>query len=251
MRRPLIFVTPTTQRSGAEMQDHAISLGSRYLQALWDAGGMAVALPLLTDRARIAEVVAAADGLVISGGDDLAPERYWPDVPAHLRSTCDCAEPERDEMEMILIEEVFRARRPLLAICRGHQAVNVALGGTLYVDLPSERPTDIRHCQMERKYEVIHDVTVLPDAGMAALYGRPTLGVNSTHHQAIHRLAAPLRPTLISTDGLIEGTELRPEEAGRLPWFASVQFHPERLYDRLPEHARLFRGFVEACRSPK
>ncbi len=103
---------------------------------------------------------------------------------------------------------------------------------------------------MDRRFEVVHPVEVAPDSQAAALYRTRTLGVNSTHHQAIHRLADPLKVTLSAADGVIEGTELREENADLLPWFASVQFHPERLYGTHPEHARLFPGFVQACTRP-
>ena len=125
--------------------------------------------------------------------------------------------------------------------------MNVALGGTLYVDLPTQRPGDIAHAQMDRRFEPVHPVEVAPDSQAALIYRLRTLGVNSTHHQAIHRLADPLRATLTAADGVIEGTELQAASAGLLPWFASVQFHPERLYADHPEHARLFRAFVRAC----
>jgi putative glutamine amidotransferase len=100
---------------------------------------------------------------------------------------------------------------------------------------------------MNRRFEVVHPVDIVPDTQTAAIYRTKTLGVNSTHHQAIHRLADPLRITLSAADGVIEGTELRSESSGLLPWFASVQFHPERLYATHSEHSRMFRAFVHAC----
>lgn len=247
-RRPLILASPSTQRSGIEMQDHAISLGSRYLDAILDAGGLPLTLPLTTDRAILAEAVRQCDGVMITGGDDIAPGIYWPDVPESLLKTCDLAEPARDVMELELLREVFEQRKPLLAICRGHQLVNVMLGGTLHVDIPSERPGAFRHSQMDRKYEQVHEITVAADSRLAAIWKQTTLGVNSTHHQAVNKIAKPLRAVAHGPDGIIEACEFRPEEADLLPWFASIQFHPERLYSKFPEHARLFQAFVKACR---
>ncbi len=246
--RPLILVTPSTQITGAELLDHSISVGSRYLDAILVAGGLPVALPLTTDRKSLRAFLERADGVLLTGGDDLAPVLHRPDVSAELLSRCECAEPARDLMELTILDELFKMPKPLLAICRGHQLVNVALGGTLYVDLPSERPGHVLHAQMARRFEVVHSVDVLPGSGMRALYRRTSLGVNTTHHQAIHRLAEPLAATLLAPDGVIEGTELRPEHAGLLPWFRSVQFHPERLFDRHPEHACLFAAFTGAAR---
>lgn len=246
--RPLILVTPSTQVTGAELLDHSISVGSRYLQAILAAGGLPVALPLVTDRAELRAYLERADGVVLTGGDDVAPAIHRPGVTPELLAKCECAEPARDLMELSLLDELFKAPRPLLAICRGHQVMNVALGGTLYVDLPTERPGHVNHSQIPRKYETVHAVEVVPGTGMHAIYQRAMLGVNTTHHQAIHRLASPLAATLLAPDGVIEGTEFRPEEPPLLPWFRSVQFHPERLYDKHPEHALLFQAFVAAAR---
>ncbi len=247
MGRPTILVTPSTQASGVEFLDHSISVGSRYLEAVLDAGGLPVALPQVTHRGRLAEYVEKADGILLTGGDDIQPRVYWPDVPDELTAKCEFPEPDRDVMELTLLDELFKRPKPLLAICRGHQLVNVALGGTLYVDLPSQRPGDISHAQMPRRFEPVHEVEILPDSHAATIYGRRFVGVNSTHHQAIHRVAEPLRVCMTATDGVIEGTELRPEHSDLLPWYASVQFHPERLYRKQPEHSRLFKAFVCAC----
>lgn len=246
--RPLILVTPSTQLTGAELLDHSISVGSRYLQAVLDAGGLPLALPLVTDRAQLRAYLELADGVMLTGGDDLAPAIHRPQVTPELLARCDCAEPARDLMELCLLDELFKSPRPLLAICRGHQVVNVALGGTLYVDLPTERPGRVNHLQISKKYEAVHLVEVTPGSAMESTYQRLSLGVNTTHHQAIHRLAAPLTATLMAPDGVIEGTELRPEEKPLLPWFRSVQFHPERIYEKHPEHAQLFLAFVAAAR---
>jgi len=246
--RPLILVTPSTQRSGAELLDHSISVGSRYLQAVAAAGGLPLSLPLTTDREELRAYLQRADGVLLTGGDDLAPSIHRPKISAELLAKCECAEPARDVMELALLEELFQRPLPLLAICRGHQVMNVALGGTLYVDLPTERPGHINHSQIPRKYEIVHPVEITPDSQMAAMYGRTSLGVNTTHHQAIHRLAEPLAATLLAPDGVIEGTELRRDKPPLLPWFRSVQFHPERLYDQHPEHALLFASFVHAAR---
>ena len=245
--RPLILVTPSTQTDGVELSDHAISVATRYLQALIDAGGFPLVLPVNEDPALIADAVASADGLLLTGGDDIDPHLHWPDVPADLLQTCTCAEPIRDRFELAVIREVLKQKKPLMAICRGHQLFNIALGGTLYVDLPTQRPGPILHPQFERRFERVHEAEIVSGTQLERVAGLPRLEINSTHHQAIHQLAGPLRVSLVATDGVIEGTELKPEHAGLLPWFASLQYHPERLYQRWPEHGRLFHAFVKAC----
>jgi putative glutamine amidotransferase len=251
MKRPLILVTPSTESAGIELSDHAVSVSTRYLQALQDAGALPLVLPVTDDRELLAQAVAMADGVLLTGGDDIDPHLHWPDVPSELLATCDCADPARDRCELALIQEVLSQQRPLLAICRGHQLVNIALGGTLYVDLPSQRPSAIPHPQFDLRFEAVHEAEVMPGTLLASVVGRKRLEINSTHHQAVNRLAPPLRANLVAPDGIIEGAELHPDHAELMPWFASLQYHPERLYERWPEHGLLFKEFVRACAEHK
>ncbi|HTI70995.1 MAG TPA: gamma-glutamyl-gamma-aminobutyrate hydrolase family protein [Candidatus Limnocylindria bacterium] len=245
--RPLILVTPSTETDGIELSDHSISVATRYLQALIDAGALPLVLPVTDDTTVIADAVTQADGILLTGGDDIDPHLHWPEVPEELLATCECAEPIRDRCELAVIREVLLQKKPLMAICRGHQLFNVALGGNLYVDLPTQRPGSVKHPQLDRRFERVHEASILPDTQLARVMGLERVEINSTHHQAINRLADPLRVSLVAPDGVTEGTELKPEYSALLPWFASVQYHPERLYQRWPEHHRLFQAFVEAC----
>lgn len=233
------------------MLDDSISLSHRYFDAVLDHGGIPVAMPLSTDARVLADMVDRCDGILLSGGDDIEPGLHRPDITAKLRSTCAIAAPVRDLMELLLIKEIFRNPRPVLAICRGHQIFNVALGGTLYVDLPFERPDGSNHSQLDRRCDPVHPVALASGSLLACLTRRRSLGVNSTHHQAIDQLAELLVPTAVSPDGVIEAVEFRPADRGLLQWFASVQFHPERLYDRFREHRPLFRAFVAAAACDK
>jgi len=135
----------------------------------------------------------------------------------------------------------------LLAICRGHQVLNVALGGTLLVDIPRQLPAALRHRQMDRKAEKVHDVHLTPESLLAKITGRRTLGVNSTHHQAVDQPAGALKVSARSADGVIEALELKPDARHRAPFLLSVQFHPERLAGRYAEHRRIFDAFSRAC----
>ena len=153
----------------------------------------------------------------------------------------------RDWRELVLIDEAFRQRKPLLAICRGHQVLNVALGGTLTVDILAQMPRAGNHRRMDKRSEIVHDVRLTPGSLLAMLTGKQKLGVNSTHHQAVGRVAGPLRATAVSRDGVVEALELKPGGMPMLPFLLSVQFHPERLADRYPEHQAIFRGFTQAC----
>jgi putative glutamine amidotransferase len=148
----------------------------------------------------------------------------------------------------MLIEEVLRQRKPLLCICRGHQILNVALGGTLFADIRLQIPRALSHSRTDKKDQVVHEVTCEPGSLMAAIAGKERLGVNSSHHQAVARLAKGLRATAVSRDGIIEGLEPGPADRGLLPYLLAVQFHPERLFARHAEHLELFKTFIRACR---
>ncbi len=241
---PLILVTPCQQAAGAEFADASISLSNRYTQAINDTGGMPLVLPVTATRDQVAELVRRADGVLLTGGEDIELKHYAPATPAELAATLKDVEPERDVLELALVAEVFRQRKPLLCICRGHQMLNVALGGTLIVDIPSQLQGALMHKQIERKMELVHDVTLTADSQLAKLLRTAHPGTNSTHHQAVACVADPLRVTGTTTDGVIESMELK--DPARLPFLQSVQFHPERLYDRYPHFAELFRAFVRA-----
>jgi len=242
---PLILVSPSMESKGAEFQDSSISLSNRYTQALIDGGGLPQILPCTSSRELVAEFVRRSDGVMLTGGDDIQPHLYEKNLPKELAEKVGPLEPERDLWEQHLIDEVFRQRKPLFGICRGHQMLNVVLGGTLIVDIPTQISGALNHRQMERKMEPVHDVTLTPGSLLAQITGEQTLGVNSTHHQSIGRLAEPLRVVATSEDGVIEAVELkRPEE---LPFLLTVQFHPERLTDRNKVFLKLFSSFVDAC----
>ena len=149
--------------------------------------------------------------------------------------------------ELLLIDEVFRQRKPLLAICRGHQILNVALGGTLIADIQTEMPGAINHRRMDRRSEVVHEAHLTESGLLARIVCRRCLGVNSTHHQAVGRVADPLEVIARSADGVVEGMQLKQCRAAMLPFLLSVQFHPERLAGRLPEHRAIFEAFAQAC----
>jgi len=249
MKRPLILVTSSTSEAGGEFPDPSVSVAYDYIHALTQAGAMPLCLPVVSDAEGIRVAVARSDGVLMTGGGDIEPTLYGGEVSPELRATCEFALPGRDPMELLLIQEIFRQKKPLLAICRGHQLVNVALGGTLFVDLPIQRPSPIGHCDYDRRFEAIHTVQAIPGTHLFDLYGSEDIGVNSTHHQAIDRLAPVLRPSALAPDGLIEATEFTPEERTRNAWFQSVQFHPERLAPKYPNHQRLFLDFIAACQT--
>ncbi len=246
---PLILISPSIEAAGVEFQDRSLSLSEAYPRAVAAAGGLPLTMPSGQSRELIAECVRRSDGVLITGGDDIEPRLYKDRVPGKLRKTVETTPDggERDFRELILIDEVFRQRKPLLAICRGHQMLNIALGGTLVVDIPTEVPGAMKHARMDKRSEVVHEVQLTRESLLSKITGKRTLGVNSTHHQAVGQVADLLQVTGVSADGIVESMELKPQAARLLPFMLAMQFHPERLADRYLEHRAIFRAFTKAC----
>ena len=231
---PLIIVSPSIEKRGVEFHDLSASLSVKYEKAILQAGGIPVITPITTDRQTLAEVVRHADGVLLTGGDDINPDLYAKKLPRAVRKTIDMT-PDgggRDLGELILIDEVFRQRKPLLAICRGHQLLNIALGGGLIADIRRQVPGALNHQRSDKAGELVHEVPLTYDSLLAKIVGKRILGVNSSHHQGILEPAEPLKVVARARDGIVEAMELKSDAAGWLPFLLSVQFHPERLFER-------------------
>src|SRR5260370_11635428 len=248
-RPPLILVSPNIETKDTEFGDRSTSLSETYQLALMAAGAIPVALPASVARPVIAECLSRCDGVLLTGGEDVEPKIYANGLLPRLRKTVKVTPDggQRDLRELLLIAEVLRQRKPLLGICRGHQMVNVALGGTLVVDLPTQCAGVLDHRRMDKRSQVVHEVRLTESSLLAKITGRQILGVTSTHHQAVARIAQPLKVAALSTDGVVEAAELSGGAADWLPFFLTVQFHPERLAGRYPEHQAIFCAFTQAC----
>lgn len=247
--KPLIFISPDFQPRGAEFNDGSLSLSLQYARAIAGCGGLPVAMLHEDSRALAADYVGRCDGVLMTGGEDVSPELHSPKLSRALKSKAVVTEDggRRDLFELMLLDEVFRQRKPLLAICRGHQLLNVALGGTLLVDIPTQKPSRINHRQMDRKSEMVHSVRLTHRSLLAKIVGARALGVNSTHHQAVDKPAGALEVVARSSDGMIEALEQK-HAGALLPFLVSVQFHPERLQARHTGHRAIFEAFIAACR---
>ncbi len=247
--RPLILVSPSTEKRGVEFHDLSASLSVKYDFSVLQAGGIPVTVPATTDRAVLAETVRRMEGVLLTGGDDINPDLYDPRLPAGIRRTVEQT-PDggaRDLRELVLIQEVFRQRKPLLAICRGHQLLNIAFGGQLVADIRRQVPGALNHQQLDRAGELVHEAALTAGSLLAKICGKRVLGVNSSHHQAVQTVAEPFVATAVSPDGLVEAMELKPGTAQGMPFLLSVQFHPERLTHQYAAHRAIFKTFVTAC----
>jgi putative glutamine amidotransferase len=245
MNPPLILISPSTQKRGVEFEDNSVSLSNQYCMAVAAAGGLPWIAPAIPARALVAESVGRCDGVLLTGGDDVQTKLYAAKLDKKLKKTVSEPEPDRDLFELMLVDEAFRQNKPLFAICRGHQLVNVAFGGTLIVDIASQIPAALDHRRLDRKNDIVHDAELTEGSLLANIARDNKLGVNSSHHQAVADVADPFTVTARSSDGVIEAMELKPG-AATLPFFLAVQFHPERLFARHAEHLRLFQTFVRA-----
>jgi len=246
---PLILISPCVEKQGAEFEDVSLSLSMYYPKALMSVGAIPLTMPATASRELVAEFVRRTDGVVLTGGEDVNPKLYAKRLSPSLRRTVTLTPDDgtRDLQEFMLVDEAFRQRKPLLAICRGQQVLNVALGGTLVVDIRRQIPGALDHQRQDQRTQVVHDVHLTDDALLAKITGERTLGVNSTHHQAVSRPADILRVTGRSRDEIAESMQLKPEAAHLLPFLLSVQFHPERLAERHSEHRAIFAAFARAC----
>jgi putative glutamine amidotransferase len=249
--RPLIGVTTSEIRRTESMEPipqaepparFEMALGLPYLRGLEAAGGLPVVMPPLAEDA-IESLLDRFDGICLSGGPDLDPDGYGAEPHPALGAT----EPELDRFELAVARRADAREMPILAICRGTQALNVLRGGILHQHLP-EISTEISHRQQAPGEETSHPVAIETGSKLAAALGGDgievgdELDVNSFHHQAIDRLGEGLRGSARAPDGTIEAVE----DPSR-PFLIGVQWHAETLVHR-PYEAALFRHFVAACR---
>jgi putative glutamine amidotransferase len=223
-----------------DRQPGFLRLREDYVRSVERAGALAVALPPCPPG-EVGAMLDRLDGLVLSGGADVDPALYG--EAAHLRLRR--VDRSRDEFELALVRETLRRDLPLLAICRGHQVLNVATGGTLVQDLPSVVAGGERHDCAEPRDRRVHPVDVRPGTRLSRAVGEGTLLVNSIHHQAVARLG----PGLVASahcpdDGVVEGIEM----PGRR-FVVGVQWHPESFWADPDSFQPLFDAHAEACRS--
>lgn len=237
MSAPRIGITGTTRRyDGAERS----TVNAAYVRSVIGAGGIPLVLPPLLGDTYANEIIEVLDGLVLSGGEDVDPVHYGQEPHPTVQDNID---PLRDAQELALFRLAQARGLPVLAICRGIQVVNVALGGTLWQDLPTDRPDALRHNQPDGRTERTHPVEIAPGSRLAGALDATRLEVNSFHHQSIRDLARSLVISARAPDGEIEGVE----SAEGAPWLLAVQWHPEEFHAQSaqPDHG-LFGALVQA-----
>ena len=220
---PLIGISCSRSASGGS------TLSSNYTEAIARAGGIPVIFPTVADSALAAALVKKVDGVIFSGGEDVDPHYYGETV---WNETVE-VDTLRDVSDMLLAKAALASRKPILAICRGEQLMNVALGGSLYQDIPTQVDTLVRHGGGTR-----HRIAVEKGSVLYELYGKDSLTVNSFHHQAVKMVAPGVRVTARADNGIVEAYEY----GDRLIAF---QFHPEGMARSDETWLAPFRYFVK------
>jgi putative glutamine amidotransferase len=228
---PVIGITTETNEEGEYV------LPVEYVGAVRRAGGIPLLLP--PGEPNLPALLARLDGLILSGGGDVAPQHYGSGGHPAIYMI----DPARDEMEIALAQWAVETGLPTLGVCRGAQLINVALGGTLVEHLPDEIDNTIAH-RLEPRGAVPHAVNIAEGSRLAEVLGARTVVSASWHHQAIRTPAPKLVVVAHAADGTIEGVEL-PHH----PWLLAVQWHPEMTAAADPPQQRLFDALAAAART--
>jgi putative glutamine amidotransferase len=237
VKRPRIAVSGVVRNwEGGERT----GVNTAYIRALVATGAVPITVSPLLGIDLAEQALEPFDGLVLTGGEDVHPSHYRAE-PGPRLGTIDQL---RDRFELALFHQARRRRLPVLGICRGLQLINVAMGGTLWQDLPTERPGSIDHAPATARGERVHPVRLAAGSRAAHALGTTQILANSIHHQAIRELAPDLVATAWSEDGVIEAVETE----GEAQWVVAVQWHPEELHEHVEAPDRgLFAALCDAA----
>lgn len=211
-----------------------------YAQAIEDNGALPILLPYVKNDEAVDRFIDLCDGFLFTGGVDVEPRKYGEET----HPKCGTIRLFRDDLELRVAERVLKTDKPIMGICRGIQLLNVALGGKLYQDIPSEIPSDIPHAQSEPKTEPSHSVSIIEGTPLHALIGKTGMAANSFHHQAISTLGKGLEVMALADDGIIEAVYLPTHS-----YLRAYQWHPERLCNTDGDNNALFVDFINTAKN--
>jgi putative glutamine amidotransferase len=234
MKKPIIGITGAYVNHNHYME--GVYVHHDYHKSVAANGGIPIILPYINPEIAL-ETLGLCDGIILSGGEDVDPQLFGQDPHHHLGPTT----PERDLAEIAMVKYALENNIPLLAICRGVQILNVALGGTLIQDIPSQVEAPIQHSQKIDRSRDTHWVTISRDSRLYEIVGSERVRVNSLHHQAIDRVADDLRVVAQSSDGIVEAVEyIHPST-----FTVGVQWHPESMASTNFEMNNMFAEFIK------
>ncbi|ABR33043.1 gamma-glutamyl-gamma-aminobutyrate hydrolase family protein [Clostridium beijerinckii] len=239
MNKPIIGINSNRVIKHETQYSHSVveSLGNDYVESVIKAGGVPIILPILSDEESIRRQVELLDGIVLSGGIDINPLLYNEEPSPKLGYIY----PDKDEFDLTLVKIAYELNKPILAICRGHQILNVAFGGTLYQDLSDMSGCYIKHHQQTKDGAASHTLEIIEGSILYEILGNTAL-INSFHHQAIKDLAPGFKVTAYSKDKVIEAIESCEKN-----FVIGVQFHPEIMTAYNDKNMlKLFEAFINA-----
>ncbi len=241
--KPVIGVTPDFNAGDrVKMGGHEPTyfLRARYIRAIEELGGIPLILPLVAEAAARRRLLDQVDGLLLTGsGPDLPPRLYG----ERQRYKFPLVSARRADFELELVRLARARDLPLLGICGGMQTVNVACGGSLFQDIPSQVEDALNHRQKSKATRLSHPVIVAARSLLKRVVGQARIMVNSSHHQSVKQIAPSLSSSAVAPDGVVEAIE---SPAHR--FLLAIQWHPEFLFDRHRVHRRLFEALIHAAR---
>jgi len=241
--KPVIGVTPdfnAGDRQDMGGQEPTYFLRARYIRAIEELGGIPLIIPLVDDPVSRRRLLDGVDGVLLTGsGPDLPPGLYGERQQYEFPLVSE----RRANFELDVVRQARKRHLPLLAICGGMQTMNVACGGSLFQDIPSQVPKALPHRQAAKAIHVSHAVRVTPGSLLRRIVAKTSFMVNSSHHQSVKAVAPSLIASAVAPDGIVEAIELPTH-----PFFLGIQWHPEFLFERHALHQRLFTAFLRAAR---
>ncbi len=236
---PAVAVSATSDDT---LGAHRVRLNSAYIKALEIAGVVPIIVPPLSDEDSVRVILSRVDGVLLTGGEDVEPSLYG----QPRMEQCGPSNAARDATEIALVRAAREMKKPLLAICRGPQLLNVALGGTLFQDIPSQVEGALDHNEKDERSHRVHPVEVEAGSRLADAVQSTSLSVNSLHHQSVRDVAPALRVTATAPDGVVEGLETPDEDW----WVLAVQWHPEEMTEAPDSPDRgIFKAFADRLRA--
>ena len=237
MKKPIIGITPQY-----DYNNNFVRIQNNYLKAIKAAGGIPFLLPLEIDKKDLDQIINHIDGFLFSGGPDIDPFLFGEEtIPGG-----GIVIPERDAMEQATFSYAYKHDKPMLGVCRGLQAFNIFLGGTIYQDLTTQylHSPSICHYQKSGDRVLTHSINIIPNTLLSSIIPKETIKVNSFHHQAIKSLSPNLKPAAKSKDSIIEAAY-----SVTRTFLLGVQWHPEHLYSFDNNQLAIFEAFILACYS--
>ena len=240
MKKPLIGITANTLVEGVKETgrrgDIENAVPQAYIDAIEDAGGLPLIVPLISNSSTIGQILDSLDGLLLTGGGDIDPGLYKEEPHRGLK----VVDVGKDALEKALIARALSKDYPMLGICRGMQMINVVAGGTLIQDIPSATASKIQHLQRATSPVPTHRIRVKKGSHLEKILGKTDLRVNSYHHQAVKKIAPGFEITAKASDGIVEGIESRKHR-----FVLGVQFHPEMMFRDFPVFQKIFQRLVD------